>query len=122
MTPENKSLLRKAAAWIGSLAGAATIYTSLVYFFDVELRPAWAWEVQELNRNQKEFQIEFYQFDKRTLNDQLFDNRRLQRQYESDNQEIPNWILKEEFELLESRSELDTKIRRLESEILQELE
>lgn len=122
MTPQNKSLLKKGIAWVSSIAGIATVYTSLVYFFDLELRPAWAWELAELNKQQKEFQIEFYQFDKRTLNDQIFDNKRLQKEYENKNKEIPNWILREEQELLEDRELLNNRIQRLQNEILKDLE
>lgn len=111
-----REIWKHITAAVGVLAGFASIYAMAITFFGVTIRPAWSWEVAELNLDQKEYQYEFYQFDRRYKNAQLYENRKLQREYV--NAPKPEWLIKEERDLEQDVKEIDNKMFHIQQEIL----
>jgi hypothetical protein len=110
---------KKAIVVLGALASVATVYGFLVIILNLPLRPAWAWEMMQMNKAQQEFKLEYYQNTQRNINSQLYDNYRLQREY---GDQTPEWVKKEEFDLKTQEKEIGHKIDVLEQSIINGLE
>ena len=115
-------MIKKTTATIGAIAGILGLYTSASVFFDIPVRPAWAWEVKEMNLNQQALKMELYQYQLRGLNAQSYENKKLQREYSIQKEPIPEWVLKEEHEVDIELQEIKRKITNLENQMMQELQ
>jgi len=89
-------------------------------FLNLPLRPAWAWELNELNQQQLKYQIEFYRSDMNRIDKELYSNRKLEREYKRSNEQPEEWVYKERSRIEREQSILQQKLKSAQDRLIQE--
>jgi hypothetical protein len=94
---------KKILAITGVIIGIGGTFTALNTIFGVQVRPAWAWELQALNETastqikdlreeQLRLRLEQLEADRRTYSRELVQQRIVREEYVNNNQIVPLWL------------------------------
>ena len=86
------SWLKRTTATITIVASIVATYSAVNELFGVTIRPAWAWELQELNRNQLETTMDLQRINRRDATKELAQYLSMREDYLRNNQPIPRWL------------------------------
>lgn len=106
------------AAVIGVLSGLAGVYAATNTVMGVEIRPAWAWEMAELNRNQLQTQMQLEQINRRDFMRQLNVYRAMREGMRRNGERIPSWLTQEISDGEEDIRRIDRRIRAIQDRLI----
>lgn len=109
---------KNTAAVVGVLSGLAGVYAATNTVMGVEIRPAWAWEVAELNRNQLQTQMQLEQINRRDFMRRLNEYRAMREEMRRNGDTIPAWLTQEISDGEEDIRQIDSRIRAIQDKLI----
>jgi hypothetical protein len=91
----SSSLLRRTAKTVGVLSTVAAVYAMINLIMGTTVRPAWAWEVNELSIQQLDTALKVEHGDRREFSRDLSRYRAMRDSYIRRDESIPEWLTDE---------------------------
>lgn len=112
------SFWKKLTATVGTLASVAAIYTTLNIVFDVTLRPAWVWELQEITVGQLETRLSLEQINRRELHRDLAQFLAMREEFNKSEEPVPDWLTDQIAQGEEDIRRIAEEIDRIQEELV----
>lgn len=111
---------RKLTATVSTLAGVAAIYTMANVLFDATIRPAWAWEVDELSQEQLETSLDLERINRRDAVRELAEYKSMRQEFIRDGEPIPSWLVSVIADIELDIREIDEDINSIQEKLVAE--
>lgn len=112
------AIWKKIAAVVGFCSALGGVYAAANTFMGVEIRPAWAWEVQELNRDQLRTSLELQRINRRDAQRQLNEYRSMREDMRRNGEPVPSWLIKEISDGEEDVLRFDDRIKAIQDRLV----